>query len=329
MTNIALIGFGHVGRGFVEIIRQKATTLTARYGFEPRIVAVATGSRGSLVDPAGLDGTKLLDDFANYPGGERGWSPERIVRESNADVIVEVSPSNLQTAQPALGLCHAAFDAGKHVVLANKGPVALAYRELADHAARSDKSLRFEATVMAGTPSLRLALQALAGAEITAVRGILNGTTNYILTQMESGMDYAEALQQAQTLGYAETDPSGDVDGWDAAGKVLILAASVFRLDLKMGDLRVRGITGLTTDDIASARSAGQRWKLIASVSRDGGAVEPEQLSLDNPLAGVTGATNAITLTTDMLGDVTLVGPGAGGRETGFAILSDLLDIAR
>ena len=329
MTNIALIGFGHVGRGFAEIIRQKAAALTAQYGFEPRIVAVATGSRGSLVDPAGLDVDKLLDGFVDYPGGERGWSPEQIVRESNADVIVEVSPSNLQTAQPALSLCHAAFDAGKHVVLANKGPVALAYRELADHAARSGKTLRFEATVMAGTPSLRLALQALAGCEITAARGILNGTTNYILTQMESGMEYAEALQQAQALGYAETDPSGDVDGWDAASKMLILAASVFGLDLKMDDLRVQGITGLTASDITAARSASQRWKLIASMSREGGAVQPERLPLDNPLAGVAGATNAITLTTDLLGDVTLVGAGAGGRETGFAILSDLLDIYR
>src|SRR5690606_20042747 len=151
-----------------------------------------------------------------------------IIAESNADVVVDVSPSDFDTAQPALDYGLAALAHGRHLVLANKGPVALAYAALRDAAERAGKALRFEATVMAGTPSIRLGMEALAGCRITEVRGILNGTTNYILTQMESGLPYGRALAKAQELGFAEADPSADVDGWDAAGKLLILAAVVF-----------------------------------------------------------------------------------------------------
>jgi homoserine dehydrogenase len=251
---IVLIGFGVVGQGLAEILRDKAGDLQARYGFAPQIVGVATRSRGSLRRAAGLAPDALLaamqagglDAYPDADGLERGLTPEAIITGSGADVMVETSYTNLDTAQPALDYCRAALRAGLHVVMANKGPVALAYDELAALAAQHQRQLRFEATVMAGTPSLRLALQALAGCEIREARGILNGTTNYILTQMEGGMAYADALAQAQQLGYAEADPSGDVDGWDAAGKALIIARAVFGAPLTLADLDVSGISQIS-----------------------------------------------------------------------------------
>ena len=334
---IALIGFGNVGQGLAQILRDRAGSLAAEQDFRPVLVAVATRSRGTLVNPNGLDPAALLDATAagglDYypvaPGLDRGWDAARIARELDADVLVEASPSDLQTGGPALGLCHAALADGKHVVLANKGPVAVAYAELMDAARAAGKRLLFEATVMAGTPSLRLALEALAGAGITRARGIINGTTNYILTQMEEGMSFADALAQAQAIGYAEADPTADVDGWDAAGKARILSAALFGKPRTFGEMRVEGISKLTLEDVAAARAAGERWKLIADITPDALTVAPARIPLTHPLAGVMGGTNAITYTTELLGDVTLVGAGAGGIQTGFGLLSDLLALHR
>lgn len=341
--NIALIGFGTVGQGLVEVLREKATDLQQSHHFSPRVVAVTTGSRGSLYHPDGLDlnallhaaqrtkpGYAYLDEaYPDSAGLQRGWSAQRIAVDSNADVLIEASPSNLETGQPALDLCYLALDSGKHLILANKGPVALAYTDLVARANANQRHVLLEATVMAGTPAIRTGLEALAGCNIRAVRGILNGTTNYMLTQMEQGLTYGEALQQAQELGYAEADPTGDVAGWDAAGKVLILTAAFFGLSLTMRDLTVTGITTITQGDIQAAQANGQRWKLIAEATPQGGSVKPMRLPIANPLANVSGATNAITYQTDLLGDVTLVGAGAGRKETGFALLADLLALRR
>ncbi len=327
---LILIGFGSVGQGLVQILRDKQADLASRYGFSPQVIAVVTARRGSLYQPNGLDLDALLTDFAAYPDQpelERGWNAERLIRESDADVVVEASPSNLQTGQPALDLCRVALENGKHVVLANKGPVAVAYSELMALAKTANRRVLFEGTVMAGTPSLRLGMQALAGCTITAARGILNGTTNYMLTQMENGKPYADALHEAQALGYAETDPTADVDGWDAAAKAIIVSQAIFNKKLTFADMDVTGISHLTPPDIDAARAAGERWKLIAYVTPEGGSVQPQRISINHPLAGVSGTTNAITYTTDLLGDVTLIGSGAGRVQTGFALLSDLLEI--
>ena len=334
---IALIGFGTVGQGFVEIIAERSAQLQRRYGFMPRIVAVATRSRGTLYSPAGLDPAALLSaiqtgSLAAYPDGpglQRDLDTLDLIRDCNADVVIEATVSNLETAQPALSYCYTALESGKHLVLANKGPVALAYDSLRDAARNAGRILRFEATVMAGTPSIALALDSLAGCEIRAARGILNGTTNYILTQMESGMEYAEALAQAQALGYAEADPHADVEGWDAASKVLILASTLFGARLTLDDLDVSGISQISSADIEAAQAAGERYKLIAEATPQGGSVRAMRLPLSNPLAGVSGAANALMLDTDLLGPVTLIGAGAGRQETGFALLGDLLAIER
>lgn len=334
---LILIGFGVVGQGFAEILLSKATQLAQEQDFSPLIVGVVTATKGTLFRNAGLDIAALLaaaqaGSFDAYPeqtGLRRDMSASAMIQAGSADALVELSPTNLDTAQPALAICHQALDAGLHLVLANKGPVALDYANLISKARAQGLQMRCEATVMAGTPTMHLAQDALAGCTINSARGILNGTTNYMLTQMENDMSYEAALAQAQALGYAETDPSGDVEGWDAAGKVLILANALFGSSLKMADLDVGGITRISAADIADAKAAGQRYKLIARATPTGGEVKAMPLPLSDPLASVSGSTNAITLETDLLGDVTLIGAGAGKLETGCAILSDLLAIAR
>lgn len=356
--NVILVGFGVVGQGFAKILSDKAEELEQKYGFTANIVGVITGSKGTLYHPDGLSIPYLLEGFdasyssddapdeeaddkkksakleffAHYPDSsdlKRDWDALEMIAESNADVIIEMSPTDLETGQPALEHCHTALDNGKHVVLANKGPVALAFHALDKKAKANGLHLRYEATVMAGTPTMQLALESLAGCTITEARGILNGTTNYILTQMEDGMKYEDALKKAQELGYAETDPSGDVEGWDAAGKVLILAKTLFGATYDMDDLDVEGITEISDKDVKDAQKKNERYKLIATATPDGGSVKPMRLPNSDPLASVGGATNAITIVTDLMGNVTLIGAGAGQTETGFAILSDLLAIHR
>ncbi len=334
---LILIGFGVVGQGVAEILQSKAEQLEKRYQFSPAIIGVVTATKGALFQSDGLDIGALLSaaqsgSFRNYPEGaglRRDMSASDMINSGSADVLVELSPTDLDTAQPALAYCHQALDAGLHLVLANKGPVALDYHNLRDKATAKELQLRCEAAVMAGTPVMQMAEEALAGCAIQAARGILNGTTNYILTRMEDGMSYADALAQAQALGYAETDPAGDVEGWDAAGKVLILANALFGGRLKMSDLDVSGISHISSEDIAAAKAARQRYKLIAQATPNGGSVKAIRLPLSDPLASVAGSTNAITFETDLMGAVTLIGAGAGKLETGSAILSDLLAIHR
>ncbi|GAA6735139.1 homoserine dehydrogenase [Thermus oshimai] len=338
---LAIIGFGTVGQGLVELLLEKGQELQ-RLGLEFRVVAVSDLARGGLYCPRGLDLQTLLDvtrrtgSFAAYPDGpglERGWDSLKAIRDTNADIVIEATFTNVLTGQPAIDHCRAAFESGKHVVTSNKGPVALAYGELSALARARGVRWAFEGTVMSGTPALRLPLLTLVGSGIQEIRGILNGTTNYILTRMEEGLEYAEALQEAQAKGYAEADPTSDIEGHDAVYKLVILANVLMGLELKPDQVSRQGISGLTQQDLEAARREGQRWKLLARVrrAREGleARVEPVRLPLSDPLAGVRGVTNALTYQTDTLGPVTLVGPGAGRRETGYALLVDLIHLVR
>lgn len=338
---LALIGFGNVGQGLAQILRDKGPVLQQNLNFAAQIVAVTSLSRGSLYHPAGLDIDALLqashsgslNNYPDTPGLQRGWDNLQTIRASNAETIVEISYTNLDSGQPAIDHCRAAFASGKNVVTANKGPVALAYAELA--ALAQEKGVRFgiEGTVMSGSPALRLPLAALAGNDIREIRGILNGTTNYILTKMEEGMSYETALKKAQELGYAEADPTADVEGYDALSKLLILAGVVLKVPLAKDEVARQGISRLTIANIEQAKIEGKRWKLIARAKKVGerviASVGPEKLPLTDPLAGVMNATNAITYDCDLLGPITLVGAGAGRLETGFSILIDLINIER
>jgi homoserine dehydrogenase len=303
------------------------------------IVAVSDLLKGSVYDPGGLNPAGLLEkvqkdgNLEGFAAPSLGWDARQTITQTNADVIVELSYTDLKTGEPAATHVQLALENGKHAVTSNKGPVALHYPRLAALAKAKGVQFGVEGTVMRGTPSLRLGSELLAGADIRAVKGIVNGTTNYILTQMEGGAPYAEALAEAQAKGYAEADPTGDVEGFDAAGKVVILANLLMGAALTMADVDRQGITKLTPVEIAAAKATGERWKLIASVevTPEGvrATVKPTRLPVTHPLAAVSGATNAITYVTDLLGEVTLIGPGAGRLATGYAILEDILAIAR
>ncbi len=336
---LALIGFGNVGQGFTEILAGQGPELAQRFGAQFEIVAVSDLLKGCVYDPQGLDPSALLaavgkdDRLDSITAPQRGWDAIETIRGSEADVVVELSYTDLETGQPALDHIQTALENGKHVVTTNKGPIALHYRDLMALAAELGLQIGVEGTVMSGTPALHIGRELLASAGITRILGIANGTTNYILTQMEAGAPYAEALSEAQARGYAEVDPSGDVEGYDAAGKAVILANMLMGADLTMAEVNRKGITGLTRQEIADAGTEGERWKLIALVERVDGAVQasvqPRRLPVDHPLATISGATNAITYSTDLLGDVTLVGPGAGRIETGYALIGDLISIHR
>ena len=334
---LALIGFGNVGQGFAEILVERGSELAQRYGLQLQIVAVSDLFKGSVYNPQGLDPADLLTavraggNLDKVQAPQRGWNALETIRSSNADVIIELSYTDLETGQPALDHIRTALQSSKHVITSNKGPVALHYQELKTLADQKGLQIGIEGTVMSGTPALRLGNDLLAGAGIQRIQGILNGTTNYILTRMEAGASYTEALADAQALGYAEADPTGDVEGFDAAGKAVILANLLLDAGLKMVDVQRTGISKLTPQDIIEAAAAGERWKLIALVEQTNegvrASVQPLRLPLSHPLASVSGATNAITYSTDLLGDVTLFGPGAGRAETGYAIVGDLLAI--
>jgi homoserine dehydrogenase len=333
---LILTGFGSVGQGLAQILRYHGEWIERRYGVALRIVGVATRSHGTLYDHAGIDPGALLDAIEHTGdlrglAGERDWTAHNLVEQAEADVLVELSPTNLADGEPATSYIRTAFARGMHAITANKGPIALRLAELRRLAAEANTYLGFEGTVMSGTPALRVGWSTLAGCEILELRGIVNGTTNYILTQMETGMAYADALAEAQRLGYAEADPTGDVEGHDAAVKAAIMANVLMNARIDLAAVERMGITTLTRDTIEAARASGERWKLVARVWREGNQVRasvlPTRLPLAHPLAGVSGATNALTFTTDLLGDVTLIGPGAGGVATGFAVLSDILEM--
>jgi homoserine dehydrogenase len=335
---LAFIGFGTVGQGLAEILIEKKQMLEQKYDFHYSVLAISDILKGSVYDEKGLDLKKILELVKNgkkineYPTGKKDMDSLTTIKETNADTIIEITYTDIKTGEPATTHIKTALNAGKNVVSTNKGPVVREVRALLDLAKKKNVFYGFEGVVLAGTPALNLAKFTLAGNKIKGFKGILNGTTNYILTKMGEGMSYKDALKKAQELGYAEADPTADVEGFDAMGKVVILTNVVLEKNITIDDVQRKGITEITQNDIESARAEGKVWKLIGSaeLQEDGSLktrIWPEKLPLSNPLAGVSGATNALTYYTDELGAVTIVGPGAGKRETGFALLIDLLEI--
>ncbi len=336
---LVFLGFGTVGQGLAELLLSGRDELKRRYGFDWTVTGIADTLKGSAYDPAGIDLARAIalaasgDSLAALDRGGQGWDGLAMAAHADADVLLEATYTDIKTGEPATSHIRAALERGVSVVTTNKGPLALHFRELAELAAAHEAEFLFEGTVMSGTPVLNLVRETLAGAGILEMQGILNGTTNYILTRMEEGLSYEDALAKAQELGYAEAVPDADVLGWDALAKVTILANVVFGASLEPTESPCEGITKITSADIAKAKAQGKRYKLIGRVWREGGAVKaavaPRLVDMGQPLAGVMGATNAVAIRTDALGEVTVVGPGAGKAQTGFAMLTDLLHIAR
>ena len=339
---LSIIGFGVVGQGLAELLTTKQELLQQQYDLRVTLVGVANARHGFIYKEDGLDIPLLLElaaarePITRHPNVQHWEHALEGLQATQADMLAEATGTNLRDAEPGMSHIRAALMKGMHVITANKGPAALGAKDLLLLAHQHNVQLRMESTVMAGTPVLSTLRQGLAGSRIRAIRGILNGTTNYILTAMANGRDYADVLKEAQAQGYAETDPTADVEGYDAVAKVLILAFLAFGHTLKPDQVVRQGITTITKEDMQQATHNNARIKLVASlkVTQDVGdtpleaRVEPVELPLSDPLSRVDGAMNAITLETDTLSSVTIIGPGAGRLETGQGLLSDLIAIA-
>tara|TARA_B110000261_G_scaffold125060_1_gene139635 strand:- start:1051 stop:2088 length:1038 start_codon:yes stop_codon:yes gene_type:complete len=336
--NIALIGFGGVNRALANIIATDSEKFYYDMGFNLRIVAVSDMFLGSVYSPEGIDLDLLTilpaaqGACAKLPNGKATADNDDIIKNSNADIVVEATVTDSMTGQPATSHCRWALSAGKHVSTTNKGPLAFAEKELMALALKNNVSFEYEGVVMSGTPVLRFADKLLKGSEINKFAGIVNGTANYVLGLVEQGYTFADAITSAQQQGYAEADPSADIEGKDVVLKVIVLANRLWDANLTQENVQCQGITGLTETMVKQAAAEGCHWKLLGKASKqeDGSivaSVSPEKLSIVHPLACISGAVNAITFTSGMLGDVTVSGPGAGRVETAYAILSDIIAI--
>lgn len=329
LVRISIIGFGNVGSGVAEVIRRKREALVRNYGLDIRIVSIAD-LRGVLVDEHGIseEAIRALKTGDTSREEMRVMSSVEVIREVEHEVMVEATPTNLETGEPGLTHIRTALESGRHVVTSNKGPLAVAYKRLTELAARKEKELRYEATVGGAMPIFSLIKSDLAGNEILSIKGILNGTCNYILTRMaEEGLPYDHVLREAQEIGIAEANPSQDVEGLDTAVKLVILANSIFGREVTCRDVEVTGITEITPDALALADEAGYVIKLIGEVDReDCLRVAPRLVPKDDPL-NVGGTLNVATIKTDLAGDITVIGKGAGPVEAASAILSDIISI--
>jgi homoserine dehydrogenase len=329
---IILVGFGVVAKGVTTILVRRYAEKVKDYGFNPKIVAIADID-GAVINPRGLSPEKLevLKQTRPISSDPEFGHPEMsaidVIKSVEAEVIVEVTPVNIKTGEPALSHITTAFKTGKHVVTTNKGPLALAMPALTELADYNNVYLRFSGTVGGGTPMLEFAKRCLAGDRILAIRGILNGTTNYILTEMaQNRVTFQEALTNAQKLGYAEREPSMDIDGFDTACKVVILSNWIMNKKITLRDVDRTGIRDVSLQELDEASKRGNTLKLVGSIDCDKSTVKPMEIAKTNPLC-VSGVLNAITFSTEFAGEQTLVGRGAGGPETASAVLRDLLDI--
>ncbi|WP_428326762.1 homoserine dehydrogenase [Nitrosopumilus sp.] len=327
---IILCGFGVVGQSLVKLFESRAEDLYAKYGLKPRVVGVFD-SKGSAVSPSGLELNKLIEvkkkfgTVKNYANTKNTMSGIEMLKNVEADVLIETTASNYKDAEPGMTHIITAMKKGMHVISVNKGPLALAFPSLMELATYNRVMFKFSGTVGGGTPILDYAKNSLSGERITSFAGILNGTTNYILTNMATGTSYEDALKDAQDKGYVEADESLDLDGLDAAAKLVILANWIMGMKVTMPDINCTGIRKVTTEDIKKAAKNNCAVKLIASCNKEL-IVAPKEIPNDDPLC-VNGTLNAIAFTSEHSGTQTIIGRGAGGMETASSILRDLLDI--
>jgi homoserine dehydrogenase len=333
-----LIGVGNVGRRFLELIALKHDTLCNRLGLNLVLVGVADRS-GVAVCPAGLELQRVVElklngqGVAAYPRwGQTGVSALEMVEIAQAGLLLEASPVNLHDGQPGMACIEAALTRGMHVVTANKAPLVLAFPRLLALAQANGAQLRFDATVAGGLPAVNLGQRDLAMADIYRLEGILNLTSNYILTSMaERGLSYDQALAHAQTAGHAEADPRLDVEGWDAANKLVILAHSVLHYPATLADVTVQGITGLTADALRQAVSEGKRVKPVAVAEREEAhyrlVVGPAWLDASHPLAQLGAEQMGIVYHTDVCGVISAAIVEETPMPTAAAMLRDIVGI--
>jgi len=331
---MVIVGFGTVGQDVARVLQSKEKQLLREFGFRPRIVAVVDTS-GAMIDSRGIDlnraltvkrtkGSVAQDQKLGLPGA----NAKEVIEGVEAEAVLELTPTNIVGGEPGLSHIKTALRNRRHVITTNKAPLAIAMPSLMEMASYNNVLLRFSGTVGSGTPILDLAKKCFNGNKIESLRGILNGTTNYILTRMaESNISMDTALKEAQSSGYAESDPSYDIDGVDTACKLVILANWVMSRQSSIKDVKIEGIKKVMSEDVEEARAKGSEIKLIGSIE-DEIKVQPEAISRNHPLC-VGGTLNAVSFKTELTGEITIVGKGAGGVETASAVIRDIVDVRR
>ncbi len=328
---LVLLGFGIVGQSFVKLLLSHSTDLYNDYGIKPKVVACADNG-GVVTCDQGLDLDRLLNvkkkkkSIIHY--GAKGNRSEvvDVIENIDAEVVIELTPTNIVDGEPGKNHIISAMKSGKNVITVNKGPLALEFPSLMELAEYNRIAFKFSGTVGGGTPILEFAKRCLKGDRIISFEGILNGTTNYILSKMYEGLNFSEALQDASEKGYAEKDPTLDVDGFDAAAKLVIASNFVMNMKSTMKDVSREGIRDVKPSQVFTERKNGNAMKLIASCDGKNLVVKPKPVSMKDPIC-VDGILNAITFTCQHSGQQTIIGKGAGGMETASAILRDLIDV--
>ena len=340
---LAFIGFGNVARALARLLLRKEDVLRSKYGITFSATGIATGSHGFAVNPDGFDLIKcveaveaggLLDGFSKIPVS----NSIRVIKESQADFMFENSPVNHSTGQPAIDHVRTALELGMGVSTANKGTVVHGYRELTALAESKGRKFYFESTVLGGSPLFSVFRETMPAAELISFQGILNSTTNIILSRMERGESFDEAVRYCQSIGVAETDPSADVDGWDAAIKVAALVTVLMDIPFAPQQVERKGIREITPETIEQAKASGKRWKLVCAAERVGDGIKasakPELVPMSSPLYSMEDSTTGVAFRTDVLGDYSIVesereGMLAGPIPTAYGLFADFVNAAK
>lgn len=338
-VKICMTGFGNVGVRFARMLLEQERQLADEYGCRVIVTGVCTRTRGTVINPEGLDLGALLimkEELGRFDSEYPGFAPDcgapEMIERCGADIFIELSTLSVKDGEPASGYIRAALEHDMHVITANKGPEAWRYAELKALADERGKRYLFETAVLDGAPLFNMARSCLRGCEITGIRGILNTTTNFILGEMEKGGTYDEAVAEAQRRQFAEADPSMDVDGWDGAAKICALANVLMNAGATPDDVKVTSLRGITFGELKAARTQGFRLKYICSAERaaDGAlrlTVAPSLVPLDSPEALVNGTSNIITIRTDMMGELSIIEKDPEIKQTAYGVYSDLLSI--
>lgn len=329
--DVVLVGFGTVGQGTAEVLARKAPLLHSIFGEKVRMIAVFD-SKSYDLSVKGLDPREILarkEKLGNVGGKTNGESVLEVLEKVSYDVMIETTPTNIMDAEPGFTHIMSALRSGHDVITANKGPLALRFRDLSATAQKSGARLRFEASVGGATPLINMSRELLMGERIGSIRGIVNGTCNFILNRMkDEGLPFDQALREAQEMGYAERDPSYDIEGIDSAAKAAILANAIFRRDVSFSDVKRTGISGVSLEAVQLAAEERKVVRLVAEISESKLEVSPRLVPAGHPLA-IGGTLNVFQIITDLAGEVTVAGRGAGRIETASAILSDLVALMK
>lgn len=340
---LCMIGFGNAARSFCRLLLEKADELEMEYDTEIVITAISGRSRGSIMDPRGIDLKKLLKSYEesgrlqiegeDSPEGIMGRATLDIIESCDADVLLELSTLSIKDGQPAIRHIEKAFERGLHVITANKGPIAWDFQRLNAMAQDRGCIFLYETTVMDGTPIFNLIRETLHGCRVLSFKGILNSTTNFILAEMELGGTFEDAVKEAQKRGFAEADPSMDIDGWDAAAKTAAIANVILHADLKPTDIQRTGIGAITPDNIRGAKASHKKIKLLCEgYFEDGraiGKVHPVLIPETELYSTIDATSSILSITTDLMGEISIIEKNPEIEQTAYGIYSDLLTLLK